>query len=72
MTEKKRSQRIIKIADTNLEPRHIALDEPVPMANDPGGAHTKGYTADSEPHADTNVKTERSIPLAPDREQEVD
>ena len=38
-------------------------NEPLPGTNDPGGAHTKGYSADPRP--DTKVKEEGAIPLAP-------
>lgn len=65
MTKQKRSkQDTVEVADTNLEPRAIPLQEPVPTLNDPGGAHSKGYSADAEPEMDTDPKSEEPIPLA--------
>lgn len=62
MAEQKTAQPIVEVADTNLEPRNIPLNEPVPTANDPGGAHAKGYSAD--PKAKPPVKTADPVPLA--------
>jgi hypothetical protein len=62
MTERKPTQSTAEVADTNLEPRNIPLNEPIPTANDPGGAHVKGYSADPKPEA--KVETEGPIPLA--------
>jgi hypothetical protein len=53
---------------TNLEPRDIPLNEPVPTANDPGGAHAKGYSADPKPEVKVNL--EGPIPLADIAEKE--
>lgn len=65
MPKQKRSQqKTAKVADTNLEPRDIPLQEPVPMPTDPGGAHTKGYSSDAEPDADADGESEQPIPLA--------
>jgi hypothetical protein len=41
------------------------LGEVAAKLNDPGGAHTKGYSA--EPGPDPDVPAEGPIPLAPDR-----
>lgn len=38
------------------------LEEPLPSANDPGGAHAKGYSAESQP--DKDVPAEGPLPLA--------
>lgn len=62
MTTRKTRKKKVEVADTNLEPRDIPLDEPVPAANDPGGAHAKGYSAD--PRADTKAAPPEPIPLA--------
>jgi hypothetical protein len=62
MTDPKSAQPTVEVADTNLEPRDIPLNEPIPTANDPGGAHAKGYSADQGPEADVNP--EGPIPLA--------
>lgn len=62
--QKKSEQKTAKVADTNLEPRDISLEEPVPMPTDPGGAHTKGYSPDDEPDALTDGKSNQPIPLA--------
>ena len=50
MTRQKTTQKMPEVADTNLEPRAIPLQEPVPAPDDPGGARAKGYTADGLPH----------------------
>jgi hypothetical protein len=42
------------------------MDEPLPGANDPGGARGKGYTA--EPAADRAVAQEDPVPLVSDQE----
>lgn len=55
-------QTTVEVADTNLEPRAIPLQEPVPAPNDPGGAHAKGYSPDDEPNAGED--TDEPIPLA--------
>ena len=39
------------------------MDEPLPTADDPGGAHGKGYSTDSGPGAVD--KGEDPVPLAP-------
>jgi hypothetical protein len=41
------------------------LEDAAARVNDPGGAHTKGYSA--EPGPDPEVPDEGPIPLAPDR-----
>jgi hypothetical protein len=64
-TKSKKSQNMPEVADTNLEPRAIPLDQPVPMPNDPGGAHAKGYAPDEEPHSFTGAKAQGPVPLAP-------
>lgn len=53
---------IVEVADTNLEPRNISLDEPLPTANDPGSAHAKGYSA--EPRTGKDVRSTGPVPLA--------
>lgn len=62
MTKHNLRKKKVEVADTNLEPRDIPLEEPLPAANDPGGAHAKGYSADPKP--DANVKAKGPIPLA--------
>lgn len=62
MTQPNTSQKTVEVADTNLEPRDIPLEDPVPTPNDPGGAHAKGYSADADPN--TNPNTKGPIPLA--------
>ena len=42
------------------------VDEPLPGANDPGGARSKGYTA--EPGAERTVNQQDPVPLASDQE----
>ena len=37
------------------------LDEPLPAADDPGGAHAKGFSADPAPEKD--VPTDGPVPL---------
>jgi hypothetical protein len=46
----------------NSEPAVSDLDDATSKANDPGGAHTKGYTA--EPGPDPDVPADGPIPLA--------
>lgn len=72
MAEHEKHESIVEVADTNLEPRDIPLDEPVPATNDPGGAHAKGYSADPRPQKD--VKAAGAIPLAtvPDKKSHVE
>ena len=62
MAEHKTEGPIVEVADTNLEPRDIPLDEPLPTANDPGSGHAKGYSADPRPGKD--VTTAGPVPLA--------
>ena len=62
MANLKKPEAIVEVADTNLEPRDIPLDEPLPTTNDPGGAHAKGYSADPRPEKD--IKTAGPVPLA--------
>jgi hypothetical protein len=69
MTEQQPTQQTVEVADTNLEPRDIPLNEPLPTTNDPGGAHAKGYSADPKP--ETKVKTEGPVPLAAVAEDEL-
>jgi hypothetical protein len=68
MAEKRTQEETVQVADTNLEPRSIALNEPVPSVNDPGGAHGKGYSAD--PRSEKHVPPEGAIPLASVAEDE--
>jgi hypothetical protein len=63
MTTPKTSHKTPEVADTNLEPRNIPLQDPVPTPNDPGGAHSKGYTAEAGPDMDADADTEGPIPL---------
>ena len=42
------------------------MDEPLPGANDPGGARGKGYSA--EPGAEHTLKQEDPVPLVSDQE----
>jgi hypothetical protein len=46
------------------DPAAAGLDEVAKKVNDPGGAHTKGYSADPEPGLP--VPEDGPIPLAPD------
>ena len=62
MTERKPAQPTAEVADTNLEPRDISSNEPIPTANDPGGAHAKGYSADPRPEVEVDPET--PIPLS--------
>jgi hypothetical protein len=62
MADPKTDEQTVEVADTNLEPRAFALDDPVPTLNDPGGAHAKGYSADPRPEKE--VKAEGAVPLA--------
>ena len=62
MADPKTDEQTVEVADTNLEPRAFARDDPVPAPNDPGGAHAKGYSADPRP--ETDVKAEGAVPLA--------
>jgi hypothetical protein len=48
-------------ADPNL------LNQPLPSVNDPGGAHAKGYSAESGPAPP--VKDKDPVPLAPGPDQ---
>ncbi len=64
MTRQNTSQKTAEVADTNLEPRNIPLQAPVPSPNDPGGAHAKGYTPDAGPDTDADADTEGPIPLS--------
>jgi hypothetical protein len=54
----------VQVADTNLEPRDIPLQEPVASPNDPGGAHAKGYSPDTGPDIQADSDTEGPIPLS--------
>jgi hypothetical protein len=47
--------------DPNAQPSQSSLEEPLPSADDPGGAHVKGYSADPKPEKE--VKEEGPIPL---------
>jgi hypothetical protein len=49
-------------ANRNPDPDDSDLDAAVAKVNDPGGAHTKGYTA--EPGPDPDVPADGPIPLA--------
>ncbi len=40
----------------------VSTETPLPTTNDPGGAHTKGYSADPRPEA--KVREQGPIPLA--------
>jgi hypothetical protein len=51
------------LADTNLEPRDVPMQESVPAPNDPGGAHAKGYSADTGPDMTADADTEGPMPL---------
>jgi hypothetical protein len=51
-------------ADLTRDPYDPALDAPLPNADDPGGAHRKGYSA--EPGPAPKVKDTDPLPLAPD------
>lgn len=69
MTNPNTPQKTVEVADTNLEPRDIPLEEPVPTPDDPGGAHAKGYSADADPNANTNPKGPIPLAAAPDGAQ---
>ncbi len=64
-TKKKTAPKMPDVADTNLEPRDIPLDQPVPTPNDPGGAHAKGYSPDSKPDLGATADADGPVPLAP-------
>jgi hypothetical protein len=42
---------------------NVSPDAPLPTADDPGGAHAKGYSADPRPEKE--VQSEGPIPLVP-------
>jgi hypothetical protein len=44
------------------------MDEPLPTADDPGGAHAKGYSADPLPGE--AIPAEDPVPLAPAPDQQ--
>ena len=44
-------------------PAAVPMDEPLPAVNDPGGADSKGYSADPRP--EPGVDDKDPIPLAP-------
>jgi hypothetical protein len=69
MKRQKKSPDTVEVADTNLEPRDIPLQEPVPTPNDPGGAHAKGYSPDTGPDMQADADTEGPIPLSSAPEQ---
>jgi hypothetical protein len=52
------------IQTTQADPCSIDVptEEPLPGSNDPGGAHTKGYSADPRP--EQGARPEGPIPLA--------
>ena len=62
MSDVKTGKQTVEVADTNLEPRDIALNEPVQAPTDPGGAHAKGFSADPRPGS--KVQPEGAIPVA--------
>jgi hypothetical protein len=49
--------------DPAADPLPAGMDEPLPTANDPGGADAKGYSA--EPGPEPPVKDSDPLPLAP-------
>ena len=51
-----------RTTETDTVENVVPTEEPLPTANDPGGAHAKGYSADPRP--DTKVKDQGPIPLA--------
>jgi hypothetical protein len=51
------------VLDPTASNADVPTNEPLPGTNDPGGAHTKGYSADPLPESE--VKEEGPIPLAP-------
>jgi hypothetical protein len=61
MQDPKKQSETVEVADTNLEPRDIPLNNPLPTTNDPGGASAKGYSADPMPESAPNA--EGAIPL---------
>jgi hypothetical protein len=61
MTERTRKRRVQPDIILEIE-NNGSPEEPLPTTNDPGGAHTKGYSADPRPEA--KVQDQGPIPLA--------
>ncbi|HWG44203.1 MAG TPA: hypothetical protein VN688_15600 [Gemmataceae bacterium] len=68
MTENKMSHSATTGTNMDEEGQEVSLEEPLPTANDPGGAHAKGYSADPRPEKE--VKQEDPIPLATGHDSE--
>jgi hypothetical protein len=62
MADKPADKQAIKGLEPDGQQHDLPLEEPPPGTNDPGGAHTKGYSADPRP--EKGVKREGPIPLA--------
>src|SRR5689334_11493733 len=62
MAEKPGGQQALKGREPDGRQREVSLEEPLPGTNDPGGAHTKGYSADPRPEKD--AQAEGAVPLA--------
>jgi hypothetical protein len=62
MADKSVKKQVSKVVDPDGRPHDVPLEEPLPGTNDPGGAHTKGYSA--EPRPEQDVQAEGAIPLA--------
>ena len=62
MADKPVEKQASKIVDADGRQHDVPLEEPLPGTNDPGGAHTKGYSA--EPRPEPDVQAEGALPLA--------
>ncbi len=63
MADDRIREQTIGETQTGDQPENVPLEEPLPSTNDPGGARSKGYSAEQRPKAD--VKKEGPLPLVP-------
>jgi hypothetical protein len=63
MAERMTPERTTPKSEGRQIPVAVPMDEPLPTANDPGGADSKGYSADPRPERGGADKD--PIPLAP-------
>jgi hypothetical protein len=71
MADPKTPKPTVEVADTNLEPRDIPLDEPLPTADDPGGARAKGYSAEPRPEKDVPATGPPPLAAVPEGQSHV-
>ena len=62
MADRPADKQAIKVVEPDGRQHDVPLQEPLPGTNDPGGAHTKGYSADPRP--EEAIQAEGSVPLA--------